>query len=211
MDELVIEVMTLSNSEVKLLKQARDGDQQAAERLLASNRDKLWRMVQARIDARLSARLDASDVVQEALMEANRRLPAFLQKNDDLFYPWLRAIAWERLVQLNRQHLGARKRSVHREVGLQLPDASATQLSRQLAASISTPSRVAVRNELQQRVQQHLESLQPADKEVLLLRHLEQLPMSEVAGVLGVTLAAAQSRYRRALERLHELIGDDSL
>ncbi len=144
-------------------------------------------------------------------MEANRRLPAFLKKNDDLFYPWLRAIAWERLVQLNRQHLGARKRSVHREVGLHLPDASATEVSRQLAASISTPSRVAVRRELQQRVQQHLKSLQPADREILLLRHLEQLPMNEVSTILGVTLAAAQSRYRRAIERMHDLIDDESI
>ena len=205
------EAMASSNSEVELLKRARHGDPQAAERLLTSHRDKLQRMVRARMDSRLSARLDPSDVVQEALMEANRRLPAFLDKNDDLFYPWLRAIVWERLVQLNRQHLGARKRSVHREVGFHLPDASATELSRQLAASISSPSRVAVRKELQQRVQQGLEMLQASDKEILLLRHLEQLSMDEFAAVLGITPSAAQSRYRRALERFHELLCYESM
>ena len=209
----VAATMANSGSTTALVRQARQGDQQAANRLLASNRDRLRRMVNARMDTRLAARLDASDIVQEALMEANRRLPDFLKKNDDLFYPWLRAIAWERLIQSHRQHIGAQKRTVQREAigGLQLPDASATELSRQIAVSISTPSVAAARKELQQRVRQHLEGMRPADKEILLLRHLEQLPMNEVAAVIGISLGAAQSRYCRALERMHDLIGDSSL
>ena len=203
--------MNTTHSQSELLSRARNGDQRAADYLLTSHREKLKRMVRARMNLRLTARLDPSDVVQEALMEASRRLPAFLQRNDDLFYPWLRAIAWERLVQLHRQHIGARKRSVQREVEFDLPDNSANEIGRQLAASISTPSRIVIRKELQQRVQQHLGSLKKHDREVLLLRHLELLPMKEVAAILGVSMAAAQSRYRRALERLHELIGDDVL
>lgn len=202
--------MSNSRSETELLTLARRGDADAADRLLVHNRDRLKRMVCARMDTRLAARLDPSDVVQEALMEASRRLPAFLDKNDDMFYPWLRAIAWERLVQLNRKHLGARKRSVHREIGLPLPDASSNEVSQQLVASISTASAVAVRRELQHRVRRHLETLPKRDKEILLLRHLEQLPMKEVAAIIGVSLGAAQSRYCRAIERLHNLVGNES-
>lgn len=163
------------------------------------------------MDARLSARIDASDVIQEAMIEASRRLPAFLAKNDAMFYPWLRAIAWERLIQLSRKHITAKKRSVQLEApaGLRLPDASTTQLTRQLAASLSTPSAAAIRKELQHRVQTHLESLSAKDQEILLLRHLEQLSMKEIAATLDITLVAAQSRYFRALERMHHLVGED--
>jgi RNA polymerase sigma-70 factor (ECF subfamily) len=202
--------MPNSGLDTELLTLARGGDVDAADRLLGHNRDRLKRMVCARMDTRLAARIDPSDVVQEALMEASRRLPAFLEKDDDMFYPWLRAIAWERLVQLNRKHLGARKRSVHREIDLPLPDASSNEVSRRLVASIPTASAVAVRKELQHRVRSHLESLQKKDQEILLLRHLEQLPMKEVAAIIGVSLGAAQSRYCRAIERLHSLIGNES-
>lgn len=194
----------------ELLKQARDGDPHAVESLLALHRNKLKQMVRVRMDTRLMARLDPSDIVQEALIEANRRLPIFLERNDDLFYPWIRSIAWERLVQMHRKHLGARKRSVHREVELDLPNSSATEFSQRLAAHIATPSRILMREELRQRVRRYLDTLNPRDKEILLMRHLELLPMNEIAGVLEISLSAAQSRYRRALERLHESIGDDS-
>jgi len=195
-----------------LLQRAADGDGQAVQELLVRHRDRLRRMISVRMDPRLAPRLDPSDVVQEALADASRKLPDYLAQRGCAFYPWLRGIAWERLIQLHRYHIGTQRRSVTREEpgDMELPDASTMLLASRLAGSESSVGARMVRKELRQRVRQALEQLAPGDREVVVLRHLEQLSFQEIAGVLGVTEAAAQSRYRRAVERLHDLLSDGS-
>jgi RNA polymerase sigma-70 factor (ECF subfamily) len=196
----------------ELLHRAAEADPQAVQDLLARHRDRLRRMVCVRMDPRLSPRIDPSDVVQEALAEAARKLPAFLERRDCAFYPWLRRIAWERLVQLHRRHIDAQRRSVTREASpcMGLSDHSAALLGEQLAASGTGPGTRLVRQELRERLRSAMEQLPAQDREVVVLRHLEQLAFPEIADVLGVTYAAAQSRYRRATERLHGLLSDGS-
>ena len=197
----------------ELLRRADQGDRSAVDRLLARHRERLRRMIAVRMDDRLAARIDPSDVVQEALTVASRRLPNYVRRPSVAFYPWLRQIAWERLVHLHTQHVGAQKRSVAREgrQDLALRDESAMQLVDRLMGSGTSPSRRAGREEMRRRVRAALEQLPPHYREVVILRHLEQLTFEEIAGVLGVSQAATRSRYRRAVERLHNLLSGDSL
>jgi RNA polymerase sigma-70 factor (ECF subfamily) len=166
-------------------------------------------MVALRLDRRLAARFDPSDVVQEALADAAGKLSDYLRRRPLPFYPWLRQLAWERLVQLHRRHVLAGKRSVTREEAgvLDLPEDSAVELAQRLAAAGASPSDHLLREELRERVQQALSHLAPRDREVLVLRHLEQLSTREVAAVLDLSEAAVKARHIRALERLHRLLG----
>jgi RNA polymerase sigma-70 factor (ECF subfamily) len=189
----------------ELMNWAARGDDGARQSLLQRYRDRLRRMVAVRLDARLQARLDPSDVVQEALLEAARRLPDYLRERPVAFYPWLRRLAWEHLVKLHQKHLLTRKRSAARE--LPLPDDSLLALARQLAPGTS-PSQRLVRQEVCERVRQGLDQLPEVDQEVLVLRYLEQLDTAETAAVLGVSEGAVKMRHRRALERLGGLLNE---
>jgi RNA polymerase sigma-70 factor (ECF subfamily) len=195
----------------ELLRRAGQGDQAAHGELLERHRLRLQRMVQLRLDRRLAARVDVTDVVQEALADAVQKLPDYLRRRPLPFYPWLRQLAWERLVQLHRRHLYARKRTVTREEpsALTLPDDSVLELAERLQARGSSPSARLCRDELRQRVQAALARLSELDREVLLLRHFEQLSAREIAGVLGLTEGAVHTRHLRALERLRALLNDD--
>ncbi len=196
----------------ELLRRADAGDRSVEGELLDRHRGRLRQMVAVRIDPQLVARVDPSDVVQEALAEASRKLPHYLREHPVPFYPWLRQIAWERLVHLHSQHVGAQKRSVTREYrGDFLPDQSAMQLVDRLVASGTSPSRRVAREEIRQRVRWALQQLPPHYREVVILRHLEQLAFEEVAGVLRISETATRSRYRRAMERLHNQLSDESL
>ena len=196
----------------ELLRRADAGDSWAEGELLDRYRGRLRQMVAVRIDPRLAARVDPSDVVQEALAEAIRKLPNYLRNRPVPFYPWLRQIAWERLVHLHSQHVGAQKRSVTREGRRDfLPDESAMQLVDLLVTSGTSPSRRVVREEMLERIRHALQHLPPHDREVVILRHLEQLAFEDVAQVVGISEAATRSRYRRATERLHNLLSDESL
>jgi RNA polymerase sigma-70 factor (ECF subfamily) len=126
------------------------------------------------------------------------------------FYPWLRRLAWEKLVKLHEQHLQAGKRSVLREetVDLRLPDDSVLNLARRLAARGSSPSQQLVHKEMCERVRSALARLPEGDREVLVLRYMEELATAEVAAVLGITEAAVKMRHRRALDRLSRLLED---
>jgi RNA polymerase sigma-70 factor (ECF subfamily) len=195
----------------ELLDRARGGDRQAREQLLAQHRKRLRQMVALRMDRRLIAGVDPSDVVQEALTDAAQELSDYLRNPPLPFYPWLRQLAWERLIELHRRHLRAQKRSVQREDPdfLTLPEESAVQLAQRLLAPGSSPSEWLLREELRGRVQAALGQLSPRDREVLVLRHLEQLSTAEAAAVLGITQGAVKTRHLRALERLRALLGDD--
>jgi RNA polymerase sigma-70 factor (ECF subfamily) len=196
----------------ELLARAGCGEDAARQRLLAVHRDRLRRMVAVRMDRRLAARFDPSDVVQEALADAGQRLDEFLRDRPMEFYPWLRQFAWERLVDLQRRHLTAQRRSVLREAAwdAELPDASAAVLADRLVGSGTSPSRRLIQAELRERVQTGLARLAPRDREVLVLRHLEGLSTAEVAAVLGISPGAVMTRHTRALVRLRALLEDAS-
>jgi RNA polymerase sigma-70 factor, ECF subfamily len=194
----------------ELLALSAAGDRAAREALLDRHRRRLCQMVAVRMDPRLAARLDPSDVVQDALADAAGRLDAYLRNRPLPFYPWLRHLTWERIVHLHRRHVTAGRRSVRREEPLVLPDQSTLDLADRLLARGSSPSREAQRRELRAKVRAALDRLADGDREVLVLRHLEQLSVAETAEVLGVTDGAVKMRHLRALARLKELIGDPS-
>ncbi len=193
-----------------LLDKARGGSQSAVEQLLARHRDRLRQMVAVRIDDRLSARIDPSDVVQETLSVAYKRLSSYLREPAITFYPWLRQIAWNSLVDLHRHHVLAERRSVSREEPWQLSDASADRLAGRFVAAGTGPMKRLLRDEARARVRATLERLAPAHREILTLRYLEQLGGAECAAVLGISHKAANQRHLRAIRRLHRLLADET-
>jgi RNA polymerase sigma-70 factor (ECF subfamily) len=193
-----------------LIAQARKGDGAARQALLTRHRARLRRMVASRLDRRLAARVDPSDVVQEALAEAANRLSDYLRTRPLPFYPWLRRLAWEHLLRLQQHHL-ARKRSVLREEfqACALSDQSVQELVGRLAAPTSTPSNRLIREELHSRVREALAQLADTDREVLLMRYVEQLSVSDIAAVLGINEGAVKMRHRRALDRMSRVLASD--
>jgi RNA polymerase sigma-70 factor, ECF subfamily len=194
----------------QLLVKASRGDLAARQQLLHEHRDRLRRMVAVRLDRRLIARIDASDVVQEALVDADRALDDYLRCQEIPFYPWLRRFASDRLLKLHRFHVGSRRRSVKREVGAgpSLPDESVGDLVDRIAGSGISPSHRLIREELRASVRQALNAMAETDREVLVLRYLEQLPFEEISVVLGVGVGAVKMRHLRALARLRGLLGE---
>jgi RNA polymerase sigma-70 factor (ECF subfamily) len=178
--------------------------------LLAEQRDRLKRMVAARLDRRLAARVDPSDIVQEAMLDAAKGFDQYLSDPPLPLYPWLRQFARQRLIQAQRHHITRRRRSVTREVSLDLPlaDASIHALADRLMTSRSSPSRRIVRGELLQRMHAALDALSPGDREILVMRHLEQMSSAEIASALGISEPAVWQRHLRALKRLRKQLDD---
>ena len=193
-----------------LLEAATRGDDDARDALLTRHRDRLERMVKLRMDPRLSARVDPSDVVQEAMIEAWQELPDYLETRRVPFYPWLRRIAWERLVKLHRLHVEAKRRSVRREAVLLLPAESSATLADYLAQTGTNPSGKAAKRELREKVRAALDDLPEQGREVLVLLYLEQLSVAEAAAVLDLSEGAVKMRHMRALKRLRHLLGEGS-
>jgi RNA polymerase sigma-70 factor (ECF subfamily) len=192
----------------EVLRQARAGNPRAVEELLERNRPKLRQMIAVRIDPRLAGRLDPSDVVQDTLAEAAEKMSDYLRRRPLPFYLWLRHLAWQRLVDLHRQHIQARKRSVTREepLGMAISDRSAMQLAGRLSSGHSSPSQSLMRRERRQRVRDALERLSESDRELLVLMYLEQLSTAEASAVLGVSERAVTMRHLRALDRLRRIL-----
>jgi RNA polymerase sigma-70 factor, ECF subfamily len=198
-----------SGRTTELLRRAGQGDQQAVGDLFFRHRKRLRRMVQLRIDRRLQGRLDASDVLQEAYLEFSRSLADYLRSPSMPFFLWLRCVTGRKLQALHRKHLGTQARDAGREVSLHrgaLPEASSVSLAAQLLGRHTSPSQAAVRAELQIRIQEALNSMDPIDREVLALRHFEQLSNAETAQTLGLSEAAASNRFVRALKRLKKIL-----
>jgi len=191
-----------------LLRQAAKGDRLAKDRLLERFRSRLKRMIAVRMDHRLHKRVDPSDVVQETLIVANRRLNQYLEEQPIPFYPWLRQLAWDQLVAFHRKHLYARRRSRRREedAAPALSDESVAELATNLIDGSADPLLRLVRAELQARVRRSIEELPPTYREILVLRHLEQLSISEAAAVLKIGASAAKMRHLRAVECLKGLL-----
>jgi RNA polymerase sigma-70 factor (ECF subfamily) len=176
----------------------------------AKHRQRLKRMVALRMNPRLRGRVDASDVVQDAYLEAARTLDAYQRDPKLPFFLWLRLVTGNRLIDIHRKHLGAEMRDANREVALHqgaLPSANSESLAAQLLGHFTSPSQAAIRAEMKLRLQDALNSMDEVDREVLALRHFEQLNNSEVAEELGLSSSAASKRYLRALERLEQILG----
>jgi RNA polymerase sigma-70 factor, ECF subfamily len=191
----------------ELLRRAAEDDAAAVGELFNMHRERLRRMIRVRIDHRLQGRLDPSDVLQEAFLEYARALPVYARSPEAPFYVWLRCIAGRKLHTLHRRHLATSKRDAGREVSIHcggLPEASSVALADQLVGKLTTPSRAFRRAETRARIQQALNEMNELDREVLALRHFEQLSNKETALVLDMTEAAASVRYMRALRRLKD-------
>jgi RNA polymerase sigma-70 factor, ECF subfamily len=200
-----------SAESVEFIERARAGDREALNTLLALHRDRLRRMVEMRLDTRLQARLDASDVVQEAYIEVSERLEEYLRDPKLKLFLWLRLVVGERLLRLHRHHLGTQMRDAGREVSLYrgaLPAASSAALAAQLLGRHTSPTQAAMRAERILRVQEALNALEPVDREILSLRHFEELTAAEAARVLDIEESAAAKRYFRALKRLKEVFAN---
>jgi RNA polymerase sigma-70 factor (ECF subfamily) len=172
-------------------------------------RSRLRRMVSFRMDPRLQSRVDPSDVVQDVCLEAWQCLASYVSQPNASFYLWLRAVAGHKLGDLHRHHLGAQMRDAKREVSLwqgSLPGATSAALAAQLLGHFTRPSEAAVRAERKVQLQTALNAMDPIDREVLALRHFEQLTVSEAAAVLGIMEKAAGMRYTRALRRFKEIL-----
>ena len=195
----------------ELVLRAVEGDPVALDRVLGHYRSRLRRMVAIRMDQRLASRVDPSDVVQETLAEAARKLPRYVEERRLPFYPWLRELAWEHLVRLHREHVKAGRRTILREDAFEpgLSQESVMELANQVAAKGTSPSGQALREEARQRVRDALTRLRPQDREILVMRHLEQLKVEEIAAILGISKNAVMMRRLRAFERLRQLLGTD--
>jgi RNA polymerase sigma-70 factor (ECF subfamily) len=192
-----------------LLERAGAGDHEALGDLFDRHRLRLRRMVQVRLAHRLQGRVDPSDVLQEAYLELSRSLADYLRDPILPFFLWLRLLTARKLQAIHRHHLGTGMRDARREISLQgasLPQASSETLAAQLLGRLTTPSQAAMRAELRRHVQEALNSMSLLDREVLALRHFEQLTNAETAQVLGITEAGASNRFVRALKRLKEIL-----
>jgi RNA polymerase sigma-70 factor (ECF subfamily) len=198
-----------ASDEADLLRRARAGDQQALGMLFARYSDRLRKMVRLRLDRRLSGRVDTSDVVQDAYLDVARRFAEYAAAPTVPFYIWLRSLTGQRLVDLHRRHLGAAMRDAGREISLYrgtMPAASSASLAQQLLAGLTSPTQAAIRAEMQLRLQEALNSMDPIDREVVVLRHFEELSNVEAAEVLGIEISAASKRYIRAIRRLKTIL-----
>jgi RNA polymerase sigma-70 factor (ECF subfamily) len=198
-----------SSESSDLLRRAGEGDTVALGQLLESYRRRLRRMVYLRLDPRLQGRIDPSDVLQESYLEASQRLSEYLREPKMPFFLWLRFLTGQRLLALRRQHLGTQARDAAREISLYqgaMPEASSACLAAQLLGKMTTPLQAALRAEMKIRLQEVLNGMDPLDREVLALRHFEQLNNAETAQALGITESGASSRYVRALKRLKDIL-----
>lgn len=195
-----------------LLAGARGGDAGAVNELLEQHRDAVRRMIDLRMDQVLKRRVDASDIVQEVLLEANRRLRDYLANPVMPFHLWLRQMAKDRLIDAHRRHRQAGRRSMDREQPLAAAPAgeSSINLAAQLRDQQLTPAAAAAWAELQRRFEAACAQLDEQDREIVLMRHFEHLTNSEAADSLGLSAQAASMRYLRAMRRLRKLLEGDS-
>lgn len=192
-----------------LVERAERGDRAACQCLLEHYRDELRQSVAARLDRRLAARVDASDIVQETLVEAAGRLDDYLRERPIPFVAWLRQLAGEHVIDAHRRHVAAQRRTVTREEHEpEQPDTPAAQPDRTLFATDTSPSNHLMREERHERLRAALAGLSPQDREVVVMRHLEQLSIVEIAATLKIGEAAVKSRLLRALIRMRERMSD---
>jgi RNA polymerase sigma-70 factor (ECF subfamily) len=177
---------------------------------LVDYRDRLRRMVAVRLDERLLGRVDPSDVIQEAYLEAAKRMSEYTREPSPMpFFLWVRFLTLQQLQLAHRKHLGVHARDAAREVSIHggaVPEASSAALAAQLLGRDTRASEAAILAERKLRLQTALEKMDPVDREVLALRNFERLSNGETARVLGLSDSAATKRYVRALRRLKDVL-----
>jgi RNA polymerase sigma-70 factor (ECF subfamily) len=194
---------------MRQLERLRSGDRQALAELFQRHRDRLRRMVELRMDARLHGRVDASDVLQDGFLDLAKRVESYLSDPRIPVFLWLRLVVSDRLATVHRHHLGTRMRDAAQEVSLYrdpLPQASSAALASMLLGRLTSPSNAAIRAEQILQVQEAVNSLEPLDREVVALRHFEQLSRAETAMVLGISEEAGAKRYIRAMKKLKTIL-----
>jgi RNA polymerase sigma-70 factor, ECF subfamily len=202
-------IMNGSDDDLRLVRRAAGGDAAAAGDALVRHRARLRRMVDARLDRRVRGRVDPSDVLQDGFADALAKFPGYLADPKIPLFLWLRLVIGERLAKVHRDHLGAQARDAGREVSLYpgpMPAASSAALAAHLLGRETSPTQAAVRAERLLRIQEALNGLDPLDREILSLRHFEELTHAEAARVLDINEAAAAKRYIRALKRLKDVL-----
>jgi RNA polymerase sigma-70 factor, ECF subfamily len=194
---------------VRLLERLRAGDRRVLGDLFQRHRDRLRKMVEPRMDPRLQGRIDASDVLQDGFLDLSKRVESYLSDPRLPMFLWLRLVISDRLAMVHRQHLGTAMRDAGREASLYrdpLPPASSAALASMLLGRQTSPSNAAIRAEQILQVQQAVNSLDHLDREVVALRHFEQLSRAETAVVLGISEEAGAKRYIRALKKLKTIL-----
>lgn len=192
-----------------LVRRAAEGDRQAAEELLSRYRQRLKRMIHLRMSRRLQGRIDDSDVIQEALLDAARKLPEYAKAPQLPFYLWLRHLTGLKLAEVHRRHLGTQMRDADQEVSLHrgcLPGADSVSLAAHLLGAFTSASQAAIKAEKRLLLQESLNSMEELDREVIALKHFEQLSIDEISRVLGISRAAAGRRYLKAMKRLRVIL-----
>lgn len=191
----------------QLVRDVANGDPAAVNNLMDRHRAALRRLVHFRLDRQIAQRVDASDVVQDVLLEASRRLKEYVADPSMPFHLWVRQLAKDRMIDLHRRH-HALKRSVDKEQSLnrRFGDRSSLNLAAQLSDQELTPAAATIRKELEERFLEALDQLDEADREIVVMRHVEHLGNSEVAEALNLSPAAAGMRYLRAIRRLKAVL-----
>ncbi len=198
-----------SQDPLESLKRAIAGDQTALSDLWAQYRERLRRLVKLRMDRRLQGRLDASDVLQEAFLDFATRAHEYVQNPAMPFFLWLRFLTGQRLQLLHRHHLGTRMRDAGREVSIHrgpMPQATSMSLAAQLLGRFTSVTQAVQRAEMQIMLQEVINNMDDIDREILALRHFEELSNEETAQVLGIKRSVASSRHLRALKRLRQVL-----
>lgn len=198
-----------ANEKDDLLGRAASGDTDALNELFEKHRDRLKRMIRMRLNRRLKGRVDDSDVLQDAYLEATRRLSEYLKAPQAPFFLWLRQITSHRIIDAHRRHLGAEARDARMEISLhrgRMPLATSLSLAAQLLGDCPSPSEEATRSEIRQALQDALAQMDDLDREILSMRHFEHLSNQEAAQELGIEASAASKRYLRALQRLQSIL-----
>jgi RNA polymerase sigma-70 factor (ECF subfamily) len=194
-----------------LMNRAEQGEEAARQELLEMYRQDLRRMVASRLDRRLGVRVDASDVVQDALVDAWRRMDDYLQDRPLPFLAWLRQITNERIIDTHRRHVSSQRRGIDREIAqAQVSNESAVLLAGRLFANDTSPSNNLIRKEFHVRLREAIIALPAKDREVLMMRHIDQLDSAEIAESLGITQGAVKARLLRALLKLRGVLGSES-
>lgn len=194
--------------DLELLRHAQGGNENALNEVLLKHRDRLKRMVSVRMNQKLQSRIDASDVIQETFIEAARALDAYLENPKLPVFIWLRHLTGQKLIQAHRVHLGSQKRAANREQRIfgGAPQATSESIAMQLAGDFTSPSQAALKNEARDQLLAALDSMDEIDREILTLRHFEQLSSRETAEIVGMNHEAVRKRYVRALDKMQKIM-----
>jgi len=192
-----------------LLRSLRDGDKTAFGELFSEYRQRLFHIVSVRMDRRLAGRVDADDVLQEVFLDASMRLEHFIDHPSGSFFIWLRLVTTQTMTNIFRRHLDVKMRDARRDISIhtgQTFETPTMPIAMQLLGRLTSPSRAAIREETVQQVERAIQSMKEMDREIIILRHFEQLENKEIAEVLGIHEKAASIRYVRAIARLKDLV-----